>query len=284
MPIPTTCPSCKAIFRLPDEFAGKKVKCQKCECLFVVPEGDGTMIAAGDLVPSKSTPQVAKQPSAPAESTTPLPPPELEIDEPDTDEEEERPARKERRRLSRARRDEAPARSGANTTIILLALLGFGFLSCFGCAGASGIWWAVSRRDAREDIPVVNGGMNGNNPNVANAGGAINVAFDANGDFVTDNAITVFDPVNRFGKRHKPYSIRMEAGKRYQIDLISGNFDAYLFLIDDANNVVAQDDDGGGDLNSLINFTPNRTGVYRIEATSLPGNSIGNYRLIVRRH
>jgi predicted Zn finger-like uncharacterized protein len=37
MPIATTCPNCKAAFRLAETLAGKKVRCQKCRQVFVVP-------------------------------------------------------------------------------------------------------------------------------------------------------------------------------------------------------------------------------------------------------
>src|SRR5207253_9883860 len=51
MPISTTCPSCKAIFRLSEALAGKKVKCQKCQNLFVVPTSDGATMEPGARVP-----------------------------------------------------------------------------------------------------------------------------------------------------------------------------------------------------------------------------------------
>ena len=37
MAIATTCPNCKARFRLGDDLVGKKVKCQGCAHVFVVP-------------------------------------------------------------------------------------------------------------------------------------------------------------------------------------------------------------------------------------------------------
>ncbi len=37
MPITTSCPGCKALFRLAEELAGKQVRCQKCERMFMVP-------------------------------------------------------------------------------------------------------------------------------------------------------------------------------------------------------------------------------------------------------
>src|SRR5207248_4624091 len=40
MSISTICPNCKALFRLADEMAGKKVKCQKCSQIFTVATAD----------------------------------------------------------------------------------------------------------------------------------------------------------------------------------------------------------------------------------------------------
>src|ERR1700730_13772908 len=37
MPISTYCVSCRSLIRLPDELAGKQVRCQKCNQLFIVP-------------------------------------------------------------------------------------------------------------------------------------------------------------------------------------------------------------------------------------------------------
>jgi predicted Zn finger-like uncharacterized protein len=37
MPIQTNCPTCKAAFKLPDNLAGKKVRCAKCQQIFEVP-------------------------------------------------------------------------------------------------------------------------------------------------------------------------------------------------------------------------------------------------------
>src|SRR5258708_17186390 len=36
MPIPSTCPGCKATVNLPDAFLGKRVRCKKCQTIYVV--------------------------------------------------------------------------------------------------------------------------------------------------------------------------------------------------------------------------------------------------------
>jgi hypothetical protein len=114
-------------------------------------------------------------------------------------------------------------------------------------------------------------------------GGGITVVFGADGVYRNDNNLNEGDGLNRERKKHKAYFVHMEAGCTYNIHLISNTFDAYLYLIDDANLVLAQDDDSGGGLNSLIIHNAKRTGLYRIDATSLGGGSNGQYSLTIRR-
>jgi hypothetical protein len=80
----------------------------------------------------------------------------------------------------------------------------------------------------------------------------------------------------------KTYVYKMTQGHRYQIDMISKAFDAYLRLEDPKGTQVAADDDGGGMLNSRIIYTPNVTGDFTICAMSLGGGSTGKFTLIVR--
>jgi predicted Zn finger-like uncharacterized protein len=70
MPIATRCPGCKALFRLADDVAGKRVRCQKCSQLFVAPM-------------PKSAPAAAS-PAAKPVDPTPAPAPiiSMSLDEP----------------------------------------------------------------------------------------------------------------------------------------------------------------------------------------------------------
>jgi hypothetical protein len=116
--------------------------------------------------------------------------------------------------------------------------------------------------------------------------GAFNVIFDPTGSYVSRNMLNQFDPNNQFLRRHKLYLVHVEAGNTYQIDLTTQTlgYDPYLFLFDDTNKLIAQDDDGGGFPNARIVFRANRTGVYRIHASHygfLP--KAGNFTVIVRR-
>ena len=79
------------------------------------------------------------------------------------------------------------------------------------------------------------------------------------------------------GKIHKLFIVNLEKGKTYQIDHMSRNFDAYLYLIGPDGGILAQDDDGGEGLNSRIIHAANKDGEYRIVATSLGGRSFGQF-------
>jgi hypothetical protein len=92
--------------------------------------------------------------------------------------------------------------------------------------------------------------------------------------------LTANDPLDRVraGCRHKVYSVKLEAGKEYTIDMTS-QFDTYLRLEDAQQKQLAQDDDGGGGLNSRIVFQPQKTGTYRIIATTFAADQTGDFQL-----
>src|SRR5262245_49426309 len=80
----------------------------------------------------------------------------------------------------------------------------------------------------------------------------------------------------------KIFTVRLEAGKKYQFDHMSKAFDAYLYLEGPDGNILAQDDDSGGNLNSRIIHRAAKTGVYRLAATSLPGSATGAFTFAVK--
>jgi hypothetical protein len=81
----------------------------------------------------------------------------------------------------------------------------------------------------------------------------------------------------------KEYQVELEAGKTYQIDLTSKDFDAYLRLLDAAGKELARDDNGGSGLDARITFQCSRKGGYRILATSALGGK-GAYLLTVKKN
>lgn len=96
-----------------------------------------------------------------------------------------------------------------------------------------------------------------------------------------DNTDPAIGPNNGPGKT---FTLKMSKGIRYTIDLVRNDnaMDPYLKLADPTGNVVAEDDDGGGNLNSRIQITPKDDGEYKIIATSLNNNG-GNFTLSVEK-
>jgi len=84
------------------------------------------------------------------------------------------------------------------------------------------------------------------------------------------------------GKSAKSHTIQLAAGEKVQIDLMSKDFDCYLYLTDSKGKVLDQNDDGGEGLNSRITFTSPARGTYKLIATSFAKNATGRYRMTVR--
>ena len=84
---------------------------------------------------------------------------------------------------------------------------------------------------------------------------------------------------------YKKYSIQLVAGRDYVIEMIrdqpQSTFDPYLILENNQNEVVAEDDDGAGNLNARIRYTPPATGLYYIFATSLPPHGTARFKVFV---
>jgi hypothetical protein len=79
------------------------------------------------------------------------------------------------------------------------------------------------------------------------------------------------DPVKDL-MRHKPFTIRLEKGKTYVIDMESNEMDSFLRLYDPKGRMVASDDDGGDFQNARIRFRADETGNHEISASVFGGN------------
>ncbi len=84
------------------------------------------------------------------------------------------------------------------------------------------------------------------------------------------------------GKHFKRYTVKLKAGQSYQIQLKSGDFDAYLRLHDEKSRLVDADDDSGGNLDAQILHQPQNDGVFHIIVTGLDV-PVGDFELIVRK-
>lgn len=70
------------------------------------------------------------------------------------------------------------------------------------------------------------------------------------------------------------------AGDTVTISMVSNEFDSYMELYDQNNNLAAFDDDSGGNRNSLIAyFTLPTTGTYTVAARSYTSSASGQYTL-----
>jgi serine/threonine protein kinase len=80
------------------------------------------------------------------------------------------------------------------------------------------------------------------------------------------------------------YQVRLKANVNYVIDMVSPDpmaLDPFLFLQDADRKKLAEDDDGGGNLNARIVFRAPADGVYRLRATSFNGGR-GPFTLTIR--
>lgn len=73
-----------------------------------------------------------------------------------------------------------------------------------------------------------------------------------------------------------------QAGEMVTLEVTSTDFDAYAVIQDQNGNVLARDDDSGGQLNARIVFTLPYTGNYRMLANTLRVRATGAYTLTVR--
>lgn len=86
---------------------------------------------------------------------------------------------------------------------------------------------------------------------------------------------------HRPGCHEQLHKVYLQAGTTYVIFMNSSQFDTYLFLENLSGQVLAKDDDSGGNLNARIVFTPSVTGHYNIVATSYAGGATGAYTISV---
>ncbi|NJO79525.1 MAG: hypothetical protein HC827_14075 [Cyanobacteria bacterium RM1_2_2] len=79
-----------------------------------------------------------------------------------------------------------------------------------------------------------------------------------------------------------PVEITGKANQIVQIHAISYQFDPVVRLIEANGNVIAEDDDNGGNYNSRIEVTLPADGTYQAIVTSADGRQQGQYRLRMR--
>jgi Ca2+-binding EF-hand superfamily protein len=90
------------------------------------------------------------------------------------------------------------------------------------------------------------------------------------------------DELYRGKKSFKILTIKLDRGKTYQIDHISQAFQAYLYLEDSDGNLLEENGSTTIGGNSRIVFRADKTGTYRLIATSQGGFRTGNFSLSAR--
>ena len=78
------------------------------------------------------------------------------------------------------------------------------------------------------------------------------------------------------------YDLTLDEAQSLQIDLTSEAFDTYLRLETDDGVIIAEDDDGGNDLNAQITASELAPGDYRVVVTSFFGEGSGVYTLSIQ--
>lgn len=83
------------------------------------------------------------------------------------------------------------------------------------------------------------------------------------------------------GRPVEAWTLQAVAGEPLSIVQESSAFDSYLYLLGPDIHGTLSDDDGGGDLNSRIDFTPGTEGPYTVVASALGEGAQGTYTLRV---
>jgi len=91
--------------------------------------------------------------------------------------------------------------------------------------------------------------------------------------------LTSTDHILSDGTYYDLYAFYGQAGWYLAISLSSQEFDAYLWLYDEERQVIATDDDGGGDTNALIKMRLPTDGTYYVLVNAYGEGETGDYQL-----
>jgi hypothetical protein len=98
----------------------------------------------------------------------------------------------------------------------------------------------------------------------------------------TFGALSASDPIVTEGRQGQAWAFQGAAGSSVTIDLVSEEFDSYLYLAGPGLSQPLSDDDGGGELHARITATLPASGTYRIIASALGSGVSGSYTLSVQ--
>jgi hypothetical protein len=118
------------------------------------------------------------------------------------------------------------------------------------------------------------------NPDATKPGAVLTVGPEG---VTVEAVLTKDDPLDKVRKNYcRIFDVKMQAGKKYVIDLQSKQFDSFLRLENAAGKQLAQDDDSGGGNDARIRFTAPEDGVFQVIVTSF-GLETGLFLLKIRQ-
>lgn len=297
MPIAVKCPGCKAQFRLADELAGKKMRCQKCGQLFAAPAAKPAVeappppiddppaappisLSLDDALPASAAPAPARVvPSEPAVMEAILAPP------PPTNSEEildaivvdqapppqppsssrrspppldSRPEREEARPARHRRAGDLPRHSNAGAAA--LAVLMIGFAAVVIVAGFVGLWFMLDLGHAgnRAVLPA------GPPPQIMPPNNGIIKGGPGNNPFIPKLPLDANGRASHIANVAPggdcTHGVFLLQNQRYNL-LVASGFSPRVMVHDDTGQIIAQRE---GETNNLLTFVPTRTGEHTI--------------------
>lgn len=97
-----------------------------------------------------------------------------------------------------------------------------------------------------------------------------------------DGTLTNADPTLNERGRFQVFRLDVTAGRRYSVVMRADVLDSYLSVARQVNGLtdyLASDDDGAGNSNARLRWTPRLTGTYYLIAQALAGDAVGAFTL-----
>ena len=94
-------------------------------------------------------------------------------------------------------------------------------------------------------------------------------------------ALSASDYTSTTGSYLEAWSFKGRQGQTVSVDLISSDFDAYLYVVGPGLDTPLSDDDSGGACHARINFTVLESGTFHVVASAISPDMTGTYRLRV---
>ncbi|MFO7892565.1 MAG: PPC domain-containing protein [Longimicrobiales bacterium] len=91
--------------------------------------------------------------------------------------------------------------------------------------------------------------------------------------------LTTADAVTADGKYAQAWALDVTAGETVVVEVVSDDFDTYLYLTGPGLDGALVDDDGAAGTNSRITFTPDAAGTYRVVVSTFSGEATGAFQL-----